>query len=134
MNNFKEKMLEIYDSVSEFLIQQNRKSIGYDEYGVETGCKYRGDDGLKCAVGFLIKDAFYKEEFENKSIKHHKPIFNAVLYSLNLMDLTSTQKNNFEYMLVCLQMLHDDFTPYNTSWVEKLSELRVMLVDNMENW
>lgn len=47
-----------FDIVAEGLILQNRKSQKFDQDG-EPHCAYRGEDGTKCGIGFLIPDEFY---------------------------------------------------------------------------
>jgi hypothetical protein len=46
---------ELFDTVVAHLLKQNKKSLGTDGF-----CKYRGDIGLKCAIGVLIPDDKYK--------------------------------------------------------------------------
>lgn len=53
---------EIFDTVAKHLLTQNARSVGsYFETG---GCRYRGPNGLKCAVGCLIPDELYDPEME----------------------------------------------------------------------
>jgi hypothetical protein len=54
---------ELFDTVATHLLRQGRKAE--TERGV---CKYRTDDGLKCAVGVLIPDELYCPIFEGVSI------------------------------------------------------------------
>ena len=53
---------EVFDIVSAHLLKQNAKSI---EDGV---CKYKGPNGMMCAVGVLIPDDKYDPIFEGKSV------------------------------------------------------------------
>lgn len=57
---------EAFDFIVTNLRKQGRPSIseGCDDDSEETGCAYRGADGMKCAIGFLIKDRFYRPEME----------------------------------------------------------------------
>ncbi len=55
---------EIFDTVSVHLLTQNKKS---QESSFYSSCLYRGPNGLKCAVGCLIKDEFYNIHIENYS-------------------------------------------------------------------
>lgn len=65
---------EIFHAVKAHLLKQNMRSfIGCD-------CQYRGPDGLKCAVGALIKDEHYDPEFEGSGV-------------LSLAVLTALQKS-----------------------------------------
>lgn len=58
---------EVFDQVAKHLLTQKQKSVGVHENG-RVCCKYRGDNGLKCAVGCLIGDDEYSsEKFENRA-------------------------------------------------------------------
>lgn len=57
---------EIFDTVVTHLRAQGCKSKGPIK-GQVTACAYRGDNGLKCAVGILIPDEDYKAEWEGES-------------------------------------------------------------------
>jgi hypothetical protein len=59
---------EIYDTVKEHMLKQNARSV-IIRPSLWTGepyeaCKYRDNDGRKCAVGCLIKDEFYHPSME----------------------------------------------------------------------
>lgn len=56
---------EIINKVVEHFRQQ--KALAWD--AAQGHCRYRTTDGRKCAVGALIPDALYREDFEEKSIK-----------------------------------------------------------------
>lgn len=47
---------QVFDQVAKHLLTQNKKSRAGDN----GGCKYRGPNGLKCAIGCLISDKEYK--------------------------------------------------------------------------
>ena len=55
---------EIFDTVAHHLIAQGKPALSG-----EGGCSYRAPDGSKCAIGCLITDEEYSEEFEDKDIK-----------------------------------------------------------------
>ena len=50
---------EVFDYVSHHLLTQNQQSI------TASKCAYRGDDGLKCAVGCIIADDEYNPIFDD---------------------------------------------------------------------
>ena len=50
---------EVFDRVVGHLRKQGKPSIG--RYG---GCKYRSEDGLKCAIGTVIEDSEYSPKME----------------------------------------------------------------------
>jgi hypothetical protein len=84
---------ELFEFVIDKLIEQGVQSV--DEYG---DCMYRGVDGAKCAVGHLIKDEFYNEEYENNSCCHEQ-VEDALMLSG-----VDREYNNF---LTKLQDFHD---------------------------
>jgi hypothetical protein len=92
---------EIFDTVSEHLLKQGRRSIKYGE------CMYRGPRGMKCAAGAIIPDDLYLETFESRAPT-----------SSNIIDrMPAWWAENID--LICqLQRLHDFFDPY--FWREEL--------------
>jgi hypothetical protein len=54
-------MLTLIQHVCTALDAQGRKSTTADTHG----CRYRGQDGTKCAVGHLIDDAHYDPDFDD---------------------------------------------------------------------
>lgn len=69
-----EKLQEIYNTVRDHLLKQNKKSLGNYIVGlddnVSNGCVYRSYDGLKCAAGCLIPDSKYKRSMEGLVVNH----------------------------------------------------------------
>ena len=57
----------IYTIASEHLLKQRARSAVLVRDRSTEDCLYRGDEGLKCAVGALIKDEFYEDIFEGKA-------------------------------------------------------------------
>jgi len=55
---------ETFDKVAVHLIKQGKQSVS----GYSGGCAYRGDNGLRCAVGALIPDDLYDDEMDNEGI------------------------------------------------------------------
>lgn len=89
---------DVFDYVSSFLINQNKKSTAQD-----IGCAYRGDDNKKCAIGCIIDDKFYHSSMEKQTAYDYK-IQWAVLHSLPKYTLN-------EKFLSKLQEIHDGFEP-----------------------
>ena len=62
---------DAFDQIVAHMRHQRAFSIGHidgqaaDE-GEEPGCRYRGDNGMKCAVGALIPDDLYSPFMEGK--------------------------------------------------------------------
>lgn len=118
---------EIFDIVAVHLLTQNEKSEslgngGYDMY------KYRGRNGLKCAIGCLISDENYMELIEGKMV--------AGLFSKypQVMKASGLREEDSEF-LRSLLIIHDfntvEFWPY---------ELRIFARNNkldascLEQW
>jgi hypothetical protein len=54
------KAQEIFDTVAKHLATQGRKAM------IANACAYRGEGGLKCAAGVLIRDDEYNDGMEGK--------------------------------------------------------------------
>lgn len=52
------KIQELFDTVATHLLTQKKRATNTH------GCAYRGENGLKCAVGCLIPDSKYDPELE----------------------------------------------------------------------
>lgn len=52
---------EIFSRAKSHLLQQNAKSI------INNACAYRGDNGLKCALGIFIPDEKYSKFLEYRT-------------------------------------------------------------------
>lgn len=83
---------ETFDIVVNHLRKQGRKAI--DENG---HCRYRTDDGCKCAAGCLIPDDKYSPDLEGNNI-WYTPIYN-ILFKLG-HDLSLVGR---------LQQIHDKY-------------------------
>lgn len=59
---------KIINTVVRHVLEQGEPSVIVYDYGVQL-CAYMSPDGLKCAIGALIPDALYREEFEKCSIR-----------------------------------------------------------------
>ena len=94
--NLKTKQ-DIYDFVGDFLIKQGVRSA--DSVG---SCFYRGPNGLKCAVGAVLSDHYYRKDMEGSAVE-----------SLNKFKLPKFIKDNATF-LGRLQNHHD----WHNSWNE----------------
>lgn len=78
-------------------------------------CQYRGKDGAKCAVGWLIPDHHYDPGMEAKVVTRLVKLYP------DLLDLPSFRPWNLE-LLEILQNFHDDaaisWDPEERSWGE----------------
>jgi len=93
---------ELFDTVAAHLITQGKQSLGTDVF-----CKYRGDGGLKCAIGCLIPDDKYETWMDCGGALH------PVLKTIGLE----------EHFNLCrkLQVVHDSTEPHE--WRGELSNV-----------
>jgi len=90
---------QVYDKVVKHLFKQGKPAMSKDNIT----CMYLSLDGLKCAVGCLIKKEYYSEGFERKGIRH-SPVIEAVHKSLNT---EKYDKDDIFDLLEDLQYAHD---------------------------
>ena len=57
---------EIFDHVTPLLFAQGQRSMYHDVNGEPT-CAYRGEGGLRCAIGHIIPDELYNPNIEGSS-------------------------------------------------------------------
>lgn len=108
---------KIYDKVKNHLLTQNRKSVKYYAYGTYH-CRYRSDDGAKCAIGCLIPDSWYDPMMENLSVNdlYHDKFLNPILNS-SVGKLTPIKMD----LLMALQGVHDDSEP--SAWKRRFKQV-----------
>lgn len=100
---------QVFDQVCNHLLTQGEPAISGDD------CVYRADGGLTCAVGCLISDEHYSEDFEGCNADDER-VQRAVRRSLScdLLDVDIA-------LLVALQDIHDNYRSYE--WVTALQGL-----------
>lgn len=104
--NLNETMQHIFDTVVPLVIQQGKGSFIYRS-PLESSCAYRGDGGLKCAIGFLIEDSRYEQSFEGTPAKMVMDCLDWVPNSnLDLRQFRNSSR--FEGFLHTLQTCHDN--------------------------
>jgi hypothetical protein len=84
---------EIFDKVSEHLINQGCKSVSVKDNN-SFCCMYRGKNGNMCAVGCLIPDELYSPDMENKSpeyLLNSFPVLKKILKRSSISILTELQ-------------------------------------------
>lgn len=115
---------QTFNTVSAHLLNQNERSLA--DYRSKQGCAYRGENGLKCAVGALITDEFYLPKLEGSMVSAHQTT-EAVLKSLKLKqrgtNLVAEDGEKVDTLLFLellhdLQITHDNVDP--TLWQEYL--------------
>ena len=101
---------QIFNKVARHLLKQNEQAM------VGTMCQYRAPGGLKCAIGALIPDAKYKQEFEGSVVGIlDEPESIAVRKAAGL-------KANQIALGKALQDVHDESDPAN--WIEQLMRVQ----------
>ena len=86
---------EIFDKVVRHLSAQGLCAM------LDGTCAYRGDGGLKCAVGCLIPDGIYHEDIEGKNVKN---LFNNFPDQMKASGLDPKSAD----LLTDLQRIHDN--------------------------
>ena len=111
-------MKKIFDRVKTHLLAQDERSRHSN--GV---CAYHAFDGLKCAVGCLITEDAYSEEFEGRAVADD-PVKGA------LEDSGISLDHDTLSMLIHLQSIHDDEAP--NRWGHALDNLEADLFGDTE--
>lgn len=111
-----------FKRVRDHLLKQGRQSLEHVKLfngELRAHCRYRGEDGLACAVGCLIKDEHYRRDFEGNN-PEWEPVGSAVFSSMEDegMALPWEMRELFVRFLLCLQDIHDNYLPHE--WAEQL--------------
>jgi hypothetical protein len=91
---------QVFNKVAKHLMKQNAQAI------VGATCKYRGDEGMTCAIGCLIPNAKYRPEFEGEAVW-------SATWGLEIIKAAGLRKNQ-RGLAEELQKVHDSFPP--TEW------------------
>lgn len=129
--DLKALMQKAYSIARVHLLTQKRKSARRNPTG--WSCLYRGPAGLKCAVGCLIPDELYDEDFEHTSAVR-RPVLDVVLRGLGVKIFDSELQDyilanrsgdlgRFVYFLDALQAVHDRHAP--EEWETCLNRLAI---------
>ena len=94
---------EVFDQVAKHLLSQGKRCQDYDN----RFCKYKNDEGLKCAAGCLIGDDEYSETLEANTWR-----------DLKYMELVPAAHSE---LIMKLQLIHDTVDAFN--WNEELATL-----------
>jgi hypothetical protein len=115
---------ELFNEVVTHLRKQNKQSLS-----VNGSCMYRGVDGLKCAIGYLIPDECYHDDMEGAFFgelpryNHEARSFCPQVQPFPTALLQEFKDN--EELLLELIHIHDDHTPLE--WEERFEKLAEML-------
>lgn len=113
---------QIFDKVATHLLKQGAKSQQHT--GEQPTCAYRGENGMMCAVGCLIKDEDYRPAFEGygvAAIPNYKEQCNFdVKFLADALSKAEIDVNSSDTVLLLseLQQLHDQTAP--SEWPERL--------------
>lgn len=113
---------DMFNYVKEHLLKQGEHSIIENN----TGCAYRGANGLQCAVGCLIPDSLYELDMEGESSS--SLLNNYPQVDGYLCDKYGIQPDGYDKMrtlLRSLQTIHDNRDV--SIWSEQLDKLEKTL-------
>ncbi len=99
---------QIFDKVSVHLIRQDKVCEGDD------GCRYHGDDGLRCAIGILIPKRYYNTGMEEENVDNLFKFHKKAMIGCKL-------SSRYKGLLNELQMVHDDRMV--REWSEELAKV-----------
>ncbi len=80
-------------------------------------CRYRGERGLRCAVGFFVPDDQYSEEFEGKAVAGLITVAEAHGCDVRFVRFLARHLG----LLTTLQRTHDEYPPQE--WPTRLAEV-----------
>lgn len=107
---------QCFDIAAPALLKQGRKSLQNPECEPDhEKCAYRGADGSRCAVGFLIADECYDRRMEDKTAAQ------LIRDFPDLGPLLSGAYANDVHFLTDMQMIHDEEAP--EMWPEAFRRL-----------
>jgi hypothetical protein len=118
----RKELKKYFNKVKRHLLKQNQRAQIPDG-----GCRYKTADGLKCAVGCLIKSSAYDFKIEGLSLRGLRVVRgrwssefqNSVAKVLNNSGIPAFQE--MKYLLNNLQYIHDETDPQY--WSEELEKL-----------
>ena len=93
---------EIFYKVEKHLLKQNERSLKTSDSG--SGCMYRSNGGLSCAVGCLMTDDIYRPSFEGESVRD-----SSIMEALTPIVGVNEDKRVLKlFLLRELQKVHDE--------------------------
>ena len=130
---------EIYDTAVGGVLNQGGRSrldglekansfLGNED--LTKNCAYRGPNGEKCPVGFLIKDEYYNPEIENETLDNKS----SKIYEYLKKSGVDVDDHQTFWLLLNLQTVHDKDQilkwPLKFSQVARDHNLDPKIVDN----
>ncbi len=100
----------MFNKIVKHLLKQNKKCelTNKNDYKM---CVYRGENGMKCAIGCILPDKLYRPRHDKESYDIYRLMNNLEIRKY------FGGKDNIEF-LVELQGIHDSYNPKN--WKFKL--------------
>lgn len=113
---------EVFDFVVGALIAQGRPAVTREPTSAgargKSTCKYRSEDGAKCAGGHVIPDEIYTKGLEGQSIRtvvmQHPALAALRQYANLLIDL----QNNHDTAALCLHAKDEN----DTEWLRRFKD------------
>jgi len=99
------KLEEVSQKIADHLTRQKAVSKNIDEH-----CKYRGDNGLMCAVGCLITDTEYNSTIEGQTVIEPgvmKIVLSSIAPELGAAAMYTTGVDKLTALLGMWQDYHD---------------------------
>jgi hypothetical protein len=103
---------EVFDKVARHLLTQKERATIYDPAQGMDVCRYRADNGMRCAIGCLIPDDYYQIRMEGMTVSS---LFTEFPQLLALFDYTVEPS-----FLQALQNVHDNNSP--NLWKQALTD------------
>lgn len=92
---------EVFDISAGHLLKQGERSLASN---LPESCAYRGEDGLKCAIGIFIPDQIYYADMEGNDVIRMFEKFP------DSMELCGLEEEEHSELLMDLQSTHDSST------------------------
>lgn len=117
---------ELFDRVKTHLLTQMEKSEGPYNGNGDDICKYRGENGLKCAVGGIIPDDKYDPSIEtyvldrNMWANEEETLEPGEIKLKQILIEVGVEEENTD-LLADLQTVHDSYQP--EEWERELANV-----------
>jgi hypothetical protein len=115
----------VFNKVRDHLLAQGKKSYGEHVGFYHVRCAYRGDNGMKCAIGCLIPDDKYKRTFEGHALASR--LYADMSARDAIIEILAEEFGGVcdddKAFLEALQSIHDNSWAYD--WAKRLNECAV---------
>lgn len=117
-------MQQVFDIAAPALLAQGKESMrrrnpdAEDDFSIGLVCAYRGDNGLKCAIGHIIPDSIYNVDMEGRAVME---VYTMYPEFKTLLTGEGEWEVNMASFLEALQSVHDNYEP--NKWDQALRDL-----------